>query len=71
VGPFTSIGEDVVLRNAELEYAVVGARTVIEGVGPRIQASLIGEDVQIVGHHGRPSTHRLIVGDESRIHLQE
>lgn len=71
VGPFTSIGEDVVLRNAELEYAVVGARTVIDGVGPRIQASLIGEDVQIVGHHGRPSTHRLIVGDESRIQLQE
>lgn len=71
VGPFTSIGEDVVLRNAELEYAVVGARTVIEGVGPRIQASLIGEDVQVVGHHGRPSTHRLIVGDESRIQLQE
>jgi glucose-1-phosphate thymidylyltransferase len=71
VGPFTSIGEDVVLRNAELEYAVVGARSRIDGVGPRIQASLIGEDVQVVGHRGRPSTHRLIVGDESRIQLQE
>jgi len=40
-------------------------------VGPRIQGSLIGEDVHVEGHDGRPSTHRLIVGDESRIMLQE
>lgn len=71
VGPFTAIGRNVTLRNAEIEYAVVGDRTVIEAVGPRIQASLIGEDVRISGHDGRPSTHRLIVGDESRILLQE
>ncbi len=71
VGPFTSIGDDVVLVNAELEFAVVGARTRIRGVGPRIQGSLIGEDVHLEGHRGRPSSHRLVVGDESRILLQE
>jgi len=71
VGPFTTIGDQVTVRDAELEYAVVGARTRIERVGARIQASLIGEDVILTGHDGRPSSHRLIVGDESRIELRE
>ncbi|MFA5550971.1 MAG: glucose-1-phosphate thymidylyltransferase [Trueperaceae bacterium] len=71
VGPFTSIGEGSVVKDSEIEYSVVGARTSIEGVGPRIQASLIGEDVRVAGHRGRPSTHRLVVGDESSILLQE
>ncbi|MEJ2291368.1 MAG: glucose-1-phosphate thymidylyltransferase [Deinococcales bacterium] len=71
LGPFTSIGDGVHVQNAEIEYAVVGARSTIQDVGPRIQGSLIGEDVHVAGHHGRPSTHRLIVGDESRILLQE
>ncbi len=71
VGPFTTIGDDVIVRDAELEYAVVGARTRIERVGTRIQASLVGEDVLLVGHDGRPGSHRLIVGDESRIELRE
>jgi len=71
IGPFTAIGDGVKLRNAEVEYAVVGARSTIHDVGPRIQGSLIGEDVELAGHKGRPSTHRLIVGDESRILLQE
>ncbi|NLG08159.1 MAG: glucose-1-phosphate thymidylyltransferase [Deinococcales bacterium] len=71
IGPFTAIGEECVIHNAEIEYSVVGARTTIQGVGPRLQASLIGEDVRIGGHRGRPSTHRLVVGDESTILLQE
>ncbi len=71
IGPFTSIGEDSVVRNAEIEYSVVGARSVIEGVGPRLQASLIGDDVRVGSHKGRPSTHRMVIGDESSILLQE
>jgi glucose-1-phosphate thymidylyltransferase len=71
IGPFTTIGNGVVIRNAELEYTVVGDHTRIEGVKPRIQASLIGEDVHIAGHSGRPSTHRLIIGDKSQVILQE
>ena len=71
IGPFTTIGNGVVIRNAELEYAVVGDGTRIEGVKSRIQGSLIGEDVHIAGHAGRPSTHRLILGDKSRVLIQE
>jgi glucose-1-phosphate thymidylyltransferase len=71
VGPFTTLGEGVVLERAEIEYAVVGAGTSIRDVGARIQGSLIGEDVTIAGVSTRPSTHRMVVGDHSRIELQQ
>ena len=71
VGPFTTLGEDVRVQRAEVEYSVVGARTTIRDVGARIQASLIGEDVFVAGVSTRPSTHRLVVGDKSRIELQQ
>ncbi len=71
VGPFTSLGDGVQLVNAEVEYAVVGARSAIRNVNARIQGSLIGEDVTIAGTTSRPSTHRMIVGDMSEIDLQQ
>lgn len=71
IGPFTTLGKNVVVRDAELEYSAVGAGSRVSHIGARIQASLIGEDVVLTGHDGRPSSHRLIVGDESRIELQE
>ncbi len=70
IGPFTTLGKDVVVRDAELEFSVVGNGTTIESIGVRIQASLIGDDVKLRGHLGRPTAHRLIVGDESRIELK-
>ena len=71
VGPFTSLGDGVQLVDAEIEYAVVGARSTIRNVNARIQASLIGEDTTINGATSRPSTHRLILGDMSVIDLQQ
>jgi glucose-1-phosphate thymidylyltransferase len=71
VGPFTSIGTGTQLVNAEIEYAVVGANTSIRDVTARIQGSLIGEDVTVAGASGRPSTHRLLVGDKSRVDLHQ
>ncbi|MEX2503139.1 MAG: glucose-1-phosphate thymidylyltransferase [Trueperaceae bacterium] len=71
VGPFTSLAAGVQIKDAEIEYAVVGAGSRIEGVATRIQASLIGEEVEIVASSQRPATHRLTVGDKSRIELAE
>jgi len=71
IGPFTTVGRDVTIDDAELEYSVVGAGTSITRVGSRIQSSLIGEEVRISGHDGRPNSHRLTVGDESVIDLLE
>ncbi|MEX2543208.1 MAG: glucose-1-phosphate thymidylyltransferase [Trueperaceae bacterium] len=71
IGPYTTIGDEVTIRDAELEYAVVGARSSVEGVGRRIRNSLIGEEVSIVGDGAPESSHQLIVGDKSSLKLSE
>ena len=71
VGPFTTLGEDVELVDAEIEYAVVGARSSIRDVTMRIQGSLIGEEVELIGAKRRPSTHAFTVGDKSKVVLAE
>jgi glucose-1-phosphate thymidylyltransferase len=71
IGPFTTLGDEVRLEDAEIEYAVVGARTVIRNVASRIQGSLLGEEVEVTSAQRRPSTHRLVVGDKSRLILSE
>lgn len=71
IGAYTTIGNNVRLKNTELEYAVVGDNSQIESVQVRIQASLIGEDVHLSGRQGRPATHKLIIGDKSQLILKE
>ena len=71
LGPFTTLGNDVTVREAELEHSVVGPNSTIEGVGSRVHGSLIGANVHITGRRGRPNGHTLIVGDESRVTLDE
>ena len=71
IGPYTTVGNNSRIVNAELEYAVVGQNTTVESVKSRIQGSLIGEHVEITGRDGRPSTHKLTIGDMSKVILQE
>ena len=71
IGPFTTIGKEVSIFEAELEYTVVGNRTRIKTIETRLQGSLIGEDVEICGDSSQPNTHRLIIGDNSKVTLQQ
>ena len=71
VGPFTTIGFDCELDDCELEYSVVGDRTRVSGIRKRIRESLIGESVTMSGAHGRPGSHRLILGDRSELLLTD
>ncbi|MEU7909959.1 glucose-1-phosphate thymidylyltransferase [Microbispora bryophytorum] len=68
VGPFTSIGADCVVTGSEIEYSIVLARSSIEGVR-RIEASLIGHDVEITPAPDTPKAHRLVLGDHSRVQI--
>ncbi|MEV4456874.1 glucose-1-phosphate thymidylyltransferase [Microbispora sp. NPDC049633] len=68
VGPFTSIGADCVVSGSEIEYSIVLARSSIEGVR-RIEASLIGHDVEITPAPDTPRAHRLVLGDHSRVQI--
>ncbi|HEX7022967.1 MAG TPA: sugar phosphate nucleotidyltransferase, partial [Trueperaceae bacterium] len=69
VGPYTSIGRGVVVKDSEIEYSVVEQGTRIEQVRVRIQGSLIGANVVVCGNARRPQSHELILGDQSRLLL--
>lgn len=64
IGPFTSIAADCTIVGSEIEYSIVLPRASIEGVR-RIEASLIGHDVQVTAAPVTPRTHRLVLGDHS------
>jgi NDP-sugar pyrophosphorylase family protein len=52
IGPYTAIGDHVVVANAEIEHAIVLEGSSIQDLNGRIEASLIGKNVAIArgGH---------------------
>ena len=69
VGPYTSIGADCELIDAEIEHSVVLDRSRISGVH-RIRDSLLGREVEVVRSGERPQATRLMLGDHSRADLE-
>lgn len=69
IGPFTSIGRDSVIRNAEIEHSVIDAEARIENLETRLQDCLIGVRARVSGGHRLPRTHKLTVSDASVIEL--
>jgi glucose-1-phosphate thymidylyltransferase len=69
IGPYTSIGEDVHVRRSEVEHSIVLAGSVVEDLGTRMEASLLGRNVKLTRSDGMPKTLRLLVGDNSEIEI--
>ena len=67
VGPFTSIYDDVTLRNSEIEHSIVLERCVIQDIPVRIEGSLIGKEVRIQRSQLKPTAYRFMVGDSSLV----
>ncbi|MEO3853596.1 glucose-1-phosphate thymidylyltransferase [Acrocarpospora sp. B8E8] len=68
VGPFTSIAADCTVDRSEIEYSIVLPRSSISGVH-RIEASLIGHDVEVTPAPATPKAHRLVLGDHSKVQI--
>jgi len=68
VGPFTSVGEDCTIDDSEIEYSIVLTRASIRGVR-RIEASIIGHDVEVTPAPRVPKAHRLVLGDHSKVQI--
>ncbi|WP_055479329.1 glucose-1-phosphate thymidylyltransferase [Sphaerimonospora mesophila] len=68
IGPFTSIAGDCRITGSEIEYSIVLARASIDGVR-RIEASLIGHDVEVTPAPNTPRAHRLVLGDHSKVQI--
>ncbi len=69
VGPYTSIGDRTEVRNSEMEYSIVLRDCKVISVGIRIEASILGNDVEVVEAAGKPRVHRFMIGDQSRIEV--
>ncbi len=69
IGPFTSLGADVTVENAEIENSVVLERTTIANVTTRIGSSLIGKSVRLTGNDSVPKMNRLIIGDTCQLDI--
>ena len=69
VGPFTAIAAGCVVTDSEVEHSVVLERAEIDGV-PRLTDSLIGRDTRVHRSGRRPSSTRLMIGDDCTIDLE-
>jgi glucose-1-phosphate thymidylyltransferase len=68
IGPFTSVAADCTISDSEIEYSIILERTSIQGVR-RIEASLIGHDVEVTPAPRVCQAHRLVLGDHSKVQI--
>jgi glucose-1-phosphate thymidylyltransferase len=70
VGPFTSIMNDVQIRDAEIEHSIVLEGSEICGLASRVEDSLIGKNVRIYRMPVKPSAYRFMLGDNSEVGIR-
>ena len=70
VGPFTSIMNDVEIRDSEIEHSIVLEGSVISDLSNRIIDSLIGRNVRIYRQPVKPSAYRFMLGDNSEVGIR-
>jgi glucose-1-phosphate thymidylyltransferase len=69
IGPYSSIGDDVQVRRSEVEHSIILTGSVVEDLGTRMEASLLGREVKLTRSDGMPRTLQMLVGDKSEIKL--
>ena len=71
IGPFTSIGDNVVIQNSEVECSVIMEGAKIQNLNKRIDRSIIGKNVIINQTDISPRSHRFYLGDQSFVEIVE
>jgi glucose-1-phosphate thymidylyltransferase len=67
IGPYTAIGENCVVRKAEIEHSILLAGASVCDLDGRMESSLLGRNVRVTRDGGQPRAYRLLVGDNSEI----
>ncbi len=70
IGPFTSIMNDVVIRDSEIEHSIVLEGSEISDLANRVEDSLIGKNVRIYRLPVKPSAYRFMLGDNSEVGIR-
>lgn len=69
IGPYTSVGDQTVIRKSEVEYSIILRECRVLNVGIRLESSILGNDVEVVEGSGKPRVHRFMIGDQSRVEV--
>ncbi|MEJ7826305.1 MAG: glucose-1-phosphate thymidylyltransferase [Solirubrobacteraceae bacterium] len=67
VGPYTAIGEDCVICEAEVEHSILLSGCTVSKLAGRMESSLLGRNVTISRGTRQPRAYRFMVGDNSEI----
>jgi glucose-1-phosphate thymidylyltransferase len=70
VGPFTSIMNDVEIRDSEIEHSIVLEGSCLRDLANRVIDSLIGKNVRIYREPVKPSAYRFMLGDNSEVGIR-
>ena len=69
IGPFSSVGDRVILQDADLEHSVILQSAQVIGIQQRIVDSVIGQRAKLAIAPQRPKALRFLIGDDSQIEL--
>ena len=67
VGPYTAVGEECSIENAEVEHSILLAGAAVCDLAGRMESSLLGRNVKIGRDRRQPRAYRFLVGDNSEI----
>jgi glucose-1-phosphate thymidylyltransferase len=67
VGPYTAVGENCKIENAEVEHSILLAGASVCNLAGRMESSLLGRNVVIGRDQQQPRAYRFMVGDNSEI----
>ena len=67
VGPYTAIGEDCTIENAEVEHSILLSGSTVRDLAGRMESSLLGRNVHIGRDQRQPRAYRFLVGDNSEV----
>ena len=69
VGPYTSIGRDVVVEGSEVEHSIVFPGARIQHLSTRLEASVVGAGARVSREFRLPRALRVTVGDGAEVSL--
>jgi glucose-1-phosphate thymidylyltransferase len=67
VGPYTAVGENCSIENAEVEHSILLEGAVVRDLAGRMESSLLGRNVTVGRDHRQPRAYRFLVGDNSEV----
>jgi glucose-1-phosphate thymidylyltransferase len=70
IGPFTSIMNDVEIRDSEIEHSIILEGSSVKDLSSRVTDSLIGKNVRIYRLPVKPSAYRFMLGDNSEVGIR-